>query len=35
MTSDVNANTAKDNDLHANDAAPYAGGDPYADYRAA
>ncbi|MGY4915359.1 allantoicase [Streptomyces sp. 900116325] len=34
MTSDVNANTAKDDDPHANDAAPYGGGDPYADYRA-
>ncbi|WP_328920736.1 MULTISPECIES: allantoicase [unclassified Streptomyces] len=34
MTSDVNENPAKDNDPHANDAAPYGGGDPYADYRA-
>ncbi|WP_406325973.1 allantoicase [Streptomyces sp. NBC_01617] len=34
MTSDVNENPAEDNDPHANDAAPYGGGDPYADYRA-
>ncbi|WP_392753813.1 allantoicase [Streptomyces sp. LN590] len=33
MTSDVNENPAEDNDPHANDAAPYGGGDPYADYR--
>ncbi|MFD0021982.1 allantoicase [Streptomyces sp. NPDC058382] len=33
MTFDTNETPALDNDPHANDAAPYGGGDPYADYR--
>lgn len=33
MSFDASETPALDNDPHANDAAPYGGGDPYADYR--